>query len=237
LAGRSDLGFANADIQMSLTKTNALFRADTKIFNAYQAELDAKGELNLTQPAFTVHAKMKNDFNGAVASQLQTAVKEIVASRKNDAKAAAAAADRKWQNAVNDREASRKRWEDLPALPHDRKADARKVWEADIAKATKLRVEKELAEGKERRWNLAGKLLAEFEQRAGSGNFIVVRKAEFDADLTKLKTGAVKRMAIDATVGDRNFDLDLRGWDFKNMGTSVKGAAHDVVTKLFTSIQ
>ena len=64
-----------------------------------------------------------------------------------------------------------------------------------------------------------------------------MRKAEFDADLANLKTGAVKRMAIDATVGDRNFDLDLKGWNFKNMDTSVKAAAHDVVTRLFASIQ
>ena len=237
LAGRTDLGFANADIHMSLTKTNALFRADTKIFNAYQAELDGKGELNLTQPVFTVHAKMKNDFNGAVAGQLQTAVKEIVAAGKSDAKAAADNADRRLKDAVKDREAARKHWADLPELPHDRKADARKAWEADIAKAAKVRAEKEVADGKERRWNLASKLLAEFEQRAGSGNFIVVRKAEFDADLANLKTGAVKRMAIDATVGDRNFDLDLKGWNFKNMDTSVKAAAHDVVTRLFASIQ
>jgi hypothetical protein len=237
LAGRTDLGFADVDIQMNLTKTSALFHADTKIFNAFQAELEARGELNLTKPAFMVHAKMQNDFNDTVASQLRRAIKDIVANRKNDAKTAADNAYGQWQDAVNAMEAARKRWANLPALPHDRKANARKKWQAEIVRAAKLRAQKELADGKERRWNLASKLLADYEQRTGSGNFIVIREAEFDADLATLKTGAVKMMALDAAVGGREFNLQLSGWNFKNMGASVKGAAQNIADRLLESFE
>ena len=121
--------------------------------------------------------------------------------------------------------------------PRGPKAAARNAWGAAIATAARLRVEKELAEGKERRWTVAINLLAQFEQQAASGNFVVVRRAEFEADLANLKTGAVKMMALNATVGNREFDLELNGWNFKNMGASVKGAAQNVANQLFASIQ
>jgi len=237
LAGRTDLGFADADIRMNLTKTSALFHAETRIFDAFQADLNAEGVLNLTQPAFDVHAKLQNDFNGAVAQQLRQALKDAVTSKKNAAKAVADEAERKWQEAVNQREAAKNRWASLPLMPRDPKANARKKWEGAIAQALRLRAEKELKEGKERRWTLASRLLSQFEQQAGSGNFIVIRKAEFEADLANLKSGSVKMMAIDAKVGERDFDLQLSGWNFKNMGASVKRAAQNIADKLFDSFQ
>jgi hypothetical protein len=237
LTGQADLGFMNAGIDMNITKTSATFNAETRIFNAFQAELSAKGVLNLTQPAFNVHAKMKNDFNSATAQQLRQAIKDIVTNKKNTAKAAADEAERKWQNAVSTRESARERWANLPLLPRDPKVAARNAWEAAVAKATRLRVEKESKEGKERQWTLAGNLLAQFEQQAGSGGFVVVRRAEFEADLANLKTGAVKMMAIDASVGNREYDLQLSSWNFKNMGTSVKAAAQNIADRLFDSFQ
>lgn len=237
LAGSTNLGFASAEIEMNLTKTRAFFHAETRIFNAFQAELNARGELSLTQPVFTVNGKMKDDFHSVVANQLRPAIRDIVTAQRNSAKTAADAADRKWQDAVKAREAARKKWADLPLLPRDPKVAARNAWEAAIARAAQLRIEKELAEGRERRWTLAGNSLAQLEQQAGSGNFIVVRSAEFEADLANLKTGAVKKMALDARVGQREFDLELTAWNFKNMGASVKGAAQNIADQLFASFQ
>jgi hypothetical protein len=235
LTGQADLGFMNAGIDLNMTKTSAFFHAQTRIFNAFEAEINARGVLNLTQPAFVVHAKMKNDFNGAVAQQLRQAIKDMVRSKKDEAKSAADEAERKWQSAVDEREDARNRWARLPLLPRDPKVAARNKWESAIAKAARLRVEKEMKEGKVHRWTLASNLLAQFEQQAGAGNFIAIRKAEFEADLAALKTGAVKNMAIDARVGERDFALQLSGWNFKNMGASVKGAAKNIADKLFDS--
>jgi hypothetical protein len=237
LTGQADLGFMNGGIDMSLTKTTATFQADTRIFNAFEAQLDAKGDLSLTQPAFVVNARMKNDFNGTVAQQLRQAIKDAVTGMKNAARVAADEAERKWQSAVNEREAAKDRWASLPLMPRDPKVSARNKWEAATAKAARLRIEKEQKEGKERRWTLASNLVAQLEQQAGSGNFIVIRKAEFEADLAKLKTGAVKKMAMDAKVGERDFDVQLSTWNFKNMGTSIKAAAQNIADSLFDSFQ
>lgn len=237
LSGQADLGFMSGAITMNLTRANALIHGEAQIFDAFQAELNAKGALNLNQPVFDVKAKMKNDFNGAVATQLRQAIKDAVTSQKNVAKAAGDEAGRKWQDAVKARDAAQKRWADLPLLPREPKVAAREALETATAKALTLRSQKELAEGKERRWTLASTLLTQMEQQAGSNNFVVIRKSEFEADLANLKTGAVKKMAIDAKVGERDFDLQLTSWNFKNMGASVKGAAQYIADKLFESFQ
>ncbi|MBX2991253.1 MAG: hypothetical protein KF749_08795 [Bacteroidetes bacterium] len=237
LAGRTNLGFMDAAVDMHINKTSAMFETETKIFNVFQAQLKANAAINILQPAFNVNAKMKNDFNEAVAPQLRQAIKDAVTQKKNAAKAEADKAELQWQDAVRARDAAQKKWADLPLLPRDPKVAARKALEAAIAKAAPLRVQKELAEGKERRWTLANNLLSQFQQQAGSGNFVVIRKAEFEADLANLKTGAVKKMALDARVGNRDFDLALTGWNFKNMGASVKGAAQNIADKLFASFQ
>ena len=236
LDGKTDLGFMNGDIAMKLTKTSALFHAETKIFNAFQADLDGKGELNLKKPAFLVHATMKNDFSGALARDIRQAVKDIVARRKDEATAAANAVDQELQAAINAREAAQRHWAAMPVLPRNPKVTARNAWERAVAKAVSLRVQKEAKEGKMRRWTLAQRFLDHVEQQQGN-KMIVIRGAEFDADLAKLKTGAVQKMEISMTIGDRQFDLNLAGWNFKNMGESVKVAAQHATDKLFASFQ
>ena len=236
LDGKVDLGFMNGDIAMTLTKTNAMFHAEAKIFNRFAAELDAKGVLNLKQPAFVVHAVMKNDFSGALAREMRRALIDAVAGKKDEATAAANAAAQRLQAAINAREAAQRQWAKTPAFPRKPKVAARNAWERAIAKATGLRVAKELKEGKMRRWTLARNFLARIEQQRGT-NMIVVRRAEFDADLTKLKTGAVKKMEIALNVGDRQFNLNVAGWNFKNIGKSAKDAARHVTEELFASFQ
>ncbi len=235
LAGRSDLGFANANIQMNLTKTDVLFNADTKIFDAFQVDLNAIGKLNLINPAFNVHGKMKNDFNGVLAKELQQVINEVVANKVNEAKAESEKADKQYQSAVNARQAARKRWANTPVLPRNAKKSARNAWESAIAKASKLLVVKKMEDGKLRRWNLASNLVNKLSQQTGSNSFIIIRRAEFDADLIKLKTGAVKMFDIDATVQDHDYNLKISDWNFKNMKASVRSAAQIIADKLFES--
>ena len=237
LTGRSDLGFANADIQMNLTKTQALFNTNTKIFNAFQVDLNAIGKLNLIKPEFNVHGKMKNDFNGILAKELQQVINEVVANKVNEAKAESENAGKQYQSAVNARQAARSRWANTPVLPRNAKKAARNAWESAIAKASKLLVVKKLEDGKLRRWKLASNLVARLSQQTGSNSIISVRRAEFDADLTKLKTGAVKMFDIDATVEDREYNLKINDWNFKDMKASVKSAAQIIADKLFESYQ
>ena len=77
--------------------------------------------------------------------------------------------------------------------------------------------------------------MARLSQQTGSNSIISVRRAEFDADLTKLKTGAVKMFDIDATVEDHEYNLKINDWNFKDMKASVKSAAQIIADKLFES--
>ena len=235
MQGEATLGFANADIQMNLTKTKALFNTETKIFNAFQVDLTGSGELNLTKPAFSVHAKMKNDFNGVLVKELRQDINEVVANKVTEAKAAYEKADQQYQSAVNASQAARKRWANTPVLPRKAKKAARSAWESAVAKASKLLVVKNLKNGVLRRRTLASNMVTKLNQQSGSGDFISIRRAEFDADLMKLKTGAVKMFDIDATVGDQEYNLKINDWNFKNMKAGVRSAAQNIADKLFES--
>ena len=180
---------------------------------------------------------MKNDFNGVLAKELQQVINEVVANKVNEAKAASEKADKQYQSAVNARQAARKRWANTPVLPRNAKKSARNAWESAIAKASKLLVVKKMEDGKLRRWNLASNLVNKLSQQTGSNSFISIRRAEFDADLIKLKTGAVKMFDIDATVQDHDYNLKISDWNFKNMKASVRSAAQIIADKLFESNQ
>jgi hypothetical protein len=65
----------------------------------------------------------------------------------------------------------------------------------------------------------------------------VIRNADFEADLSNLRTGAVKKMTVDASVGNRDLTLELGGWNFKDMGKSIKDLSQHVADKLFASFK
>ena len=236
IAGQADLGFMNSQVDLNLSKTSAHFLTETQIFNAFKAELNATAALKDAQPAFLVEAKMQNDFNGSIAKELSSGVSEFVGSKMNEASAASDDAIRKWQAAVNARARAREAWANTPVLPREQKVAKRNLWIAAAATAARLEIQKVVAVGTKNRWTLLYNLVSKTGGASGSGGIIVVNQADFTADLANLKGGAVKQMHLNLTVRDRQVDLNLAGWNFKDISKSVKDGVAVLANQIVASI-
>jgi len=230
IAGHADLGFMKSDLDISFTKTSMLFDASGKIFNLFEADLYAHGQIDFTNPKFEVRAKMKNDFNEQMTQLFDEELPPIVTSNRTKAKAAADAAEKELDNAEKARNAAFKKWEDTPLLPRDPKVAAREKLTqktADVAKKRSINIAKQ-AEFK--KWDLAKKALD--QQQSGGERVIVVQRGEFEADLGSLVAGGVKQLEMDVKIRGKEKHLSLSGWSFKDIRKSLRAGVQQIVQNL-----
>jgi len=235
IAGRADLGFMNSHVDLSISKTSAHFETEAQIFNAFKADVKATGTLDAAQPQFLVEAKMQNDFNGKLAKELSAGITAAVAESKNAAAATADAASRKWNAAVVAKNRAHDAWANTPLFPREEKVAKRRAWTSAITTATRLGAAKVMAEGVARRWSALYDLVS--LAGGGSGGMIVVNRADFKADLVNLKGGSVKQMHLNLTFRNQPVDLNLAGWNFKDMSKSLKEAANSLADQLIASVK
>ncbi len=231
--GRSDMGFLTADVNVNLTKTNMEFDASGKIFNAFEADLHARGKIDFSKPEFAVRGKMKNDFSEAVTTLLESGLKDGVASKRNSAAGALTAAKKRLSQAEAAREAARKKWTDTPLFPRDRKTDSRKKWTAASRSAETERLNVAARTLDAKKWDALAAGLTLTGQATGANRTIRVKEAEFDADLLQLKKGAVQTMNMTLNIRGNEQKLSIPGWNFKDMKKSLNTATRQVVQYLF----
>jgi hypothetical protein len=237
IAGQADFAFMNSHVDLNISKTTAHFETETQIFNAFQAEVNATAALDVTEPQFLVQGKMQNDFKGRVSKELSGAIIDAIAAKKSAATITADAATRAWKAAVAAREKAHDNWANTPLLPRDNKVAKRKAWTAAIATATQREAERVFAEGAERRWTLLHDLAAKAGAASNSGGLVVVNRADFTADLANLKGGAVKQMHLNLTFREQTVDLNLTGWNFRDIPKSLKEAARNLADQLIATVQ
>ncbi|MCC5806445.1 MAG: hypothetical protein JJU00_08980 [Opitutales bacterium] len=77
ISGAAEVGsLFQGDLDLGLTRTSFNFTTQTEIFEQFQAQLAAHASFSFTDPEFTVHALMQNDFNGAIVSDLTQRMKQ-----------------------------------------------------------------------------------------------------------------------------------------------------------------
>jgi len=75
--GGLDLGFAAGQGKMTMAKRKMNLDADMKIMNKFACHVTADGELAVGASNLTLHGEMKDDFNGAVAGEIVSALQGI----------------------------------------------------------------------------------------------------------------------------------------------------------------
>ena len=75
-SGAAEVGtFLSGDLGVSMTRTGMSFSVTTKIYDRFQAQLDANASFALDNPNFTVHGRLKNDFSTAIVPSLTSKLK------------------------------------------------------------------------------------------------------------------------------------------------------------------
>ena len=67
LKGAADLLGARQALDISVQRTGLSFRSETRLWDQFSATIDAQAAFNLREPAFRIHAEMKNDFGETIA--------------------------------------------------------------------------------------------------------------------------------------------------------------------------
>lgn len=77
IEGGLDLGFAAGQGKMTMAKRKMALDANMKIMNRFGCRVTANGEMALGASNLTVQGEMKNDFNGAIAGEIVSALQGI----------------------------------------------------------------------------------------------------------------------------------------------------------------
>ncbi len=233
VTGQASLGFMSAMVDLHISKTAARFETEAEIFDAFRANVKANATLSSAKTEFLVEAGMQNDFNGRIASEISDGLLSFVREKMDAAVRASDAATGKWEAAVDARNKARNVWLDTPLFPRDQKAARRNRWLATVATAARANAERIVSAGAARRWTLVHDLASGASSATGGGRLIVVNSADFSADLADLKGGAVKKMHLNLTFRGKAVDLDLAGWNFreipKSIASSISGLAGQLV--------
>ena len=235
VSGETDLGFTKAALDISFTKTSAEFNTESKIFDLFETELHAEGKLSLTNPIFEVHAKLKNDFNREVEQIFNSGLTDMLAANVATAKKELDVADKALINAINAREAARRAWQNTPLFPRNKKTAARSRWVQRTKTAGKLRVAKISKAGVYTKWQALNTAVLTYKQSQGEGKFLVLERAEFEADLASLKKGEVKKMDLQMKVKGQPHQIAISGWNFKDIKKSVQIGVKQLVKSLFSA--
>jgi hypothetical protein len=76
VSGAAEVGsFSQGDLNLGMTRTGLSFLTTTTIFGQVQAQLDANATFSLSDPQFTVHGLLQNDFGGSIVPTLTQRVK------------------------------------------------------------------------------------------------------------------------------------------------------------------
>lgn len=231
--GQASLGFMSAMVDLNISKTAARFETEAEIFDAFRANIKASAALSLTKAEFLVEAGMQNDFNGRIARELSDGLLSFVREKMDAAIKAREAATGRWEVAVDARNRARNAWLNTPLFPRDQKTARRNQWLATVASAARANAERIVATGAARRWTLLHDLASGASSASGGGGLIVINSADFSADLANLKGGAVKQMHLNLTFRGKAVDLNLAGWNFreipKSIASSISGLAGQLV--------
>jgi hypothetical protein len=221
IKGDADLGFMQAKLDVKFAKTTMTFDSDTKIFGLFQAGLVATGTLFPT-PVFTVTGTMKNDFNETVRRDVRQAIKAEARSRKKEAYDKYLAADKAFNDAVDQRNAACDPWAFTPLKCNEK---AKIVREKRRARRRAF-----LAHGA---WEGVIIAIDRFENQ-NPDKWVTVKSATFTADLARLKQGQAS-MTLTVNLNGEDRTVSIAGWDFRNMRKSVRKMAVDLVGKLWDS--
>ena len=134
---------------------------------------------------------------------------------------------------IDARAAAFNAWQNTPLLPRDPKVAARERLERKTAEVVTKRANNIAKQAEFRKWDLVKRAVDRLPQQSGNERIIIVQKGEFEADLSSLVGGGVKKMELWVKIRGNEKHLSLSGWSFKDIRKSLKGGLQQIAQNIF----
>ena len=232
LSGDADLTIMDAEIDVDFARTEMTFDASGQAFGLFEADVNAVGRANLSEPQFTVVGTLKNDFAEVMTSEMVDAVIDAAAAAMADAERARAASITAHQRAQSAAAAARGAWLRAPVFPRAAKTAARARYVGAARVASIRFVQRTVSAAVYAKWvGFHSGLVA--LRGAADASPIRVTSARFDGDLARMGDGQVARLQVTVEIDGAEITVTNEGFNFRERGPGVVSIARQVVRQAF----